>query len=184
MPSASELEARDRPRRSGEVFSRSCGYGSIVLQGKAQPEARAGAKATVYLDAPSGVLRVLHGLEHANPHAVSFGTLKRPEEALPHERLAHAASRIGDLDDRVLALSAVADAHLPRLLGGVDGVLHQVPENALEALLVADGRHRGIGGLHRDVRACRLLRRDDPFDHLGKPHRTQALLAAATSGEL
>src|SRR4029077_12127748 len=100
---------------------------------------------------------VLRDFEGADTHAVSLGGLERPEQALAHERLAHAAPGIGDLDDRVLAFGTDADAYLARVPGGIDGVLHQVAKNALEALLVADGGHRRIGGAHGDGRARGLL---------------------------
>src|SRR6185503_18679913 len=113
----------------------------MLLEGKRQPEPRAGAGPAVDLDAPSHVLRVLRGLKCADAHAVSLGGLEGPEQALAHERLAHAASRIGHLDDRVAAFGADADAHFARLPGRIDRVLHQMPEDALEALLVAERRH-------------------------------------------
>src|SRR5262245_66270024 len=98
------------------------------------------------LDAPAHVPGVLRSLEHADAHAVAFRGLKGPEQALAHESFAHAASGIGNFDHRVPAFGPDADSHFPRLLRGVDGVLQQMAENALETLLVAEVRHPGVGG--------------------------------------
>src|SRR4029450_8686111 len=110
------------------LSSRSFPYGSIALQREHQLELAAGPGPAVHLDAPAHVLRVLRGLERTDAHAVALRRLERPEQTLAHERLAHAASRIGHLDDRVPAFGPDPDAHLARGLRGIDGVLHQVSQ--------------------------------------------------------
>src|SRR5437879_6407402 len=135
------------------------------------------------LQVPSDLLYVLRSLVGADAHAGALGGLERPEQPLAQEFLAHAAAGIADLDARARLVREYANRHHAPVLGRIERILEEMPDDALQALLVRERQHpaRAFDG---DMARVLRLGVEDAFGNEGEVDRQQVLLAAAASAQL
>ena len=106
---------------------------------------RALARRALHFDATSDLLNVLLALEGTDPHAGVLRRLERLEEALAHELRRHPLAR--SVTSTSTSSPAALDANLHGLLslGGVEPVLHEVRDHALEQVVVRPREDAGVG---------------------------------------
>src|SRR6266480_845767 len=128
----------------------------IPVQRKDNFYARPGAGLALRLHGPSDLLHVLRSLVGADAHAGALGGLERPEQPLAQEFLAHAAAGIADLDARACLVGEDANPHRAPGLGRIERILQEMPDDALQALLVREREHLGRGFDGDRARVLRL----------------------------